>query len=60
MPYTFSDLRADLKTIDQCPMRSKYVVQSVLTKSLSGLDVPLVTVTAQGGAKNKKAVVLTA
>lgn len=35
-------------------------MQSVLTKCLSGVDVPLVTVTAQGGAKHKQAVVLTA
>jgi hypothetical protein len=53
VPFTFSRLQHDLATLQQehlaaFPKRSKqYLSQSVLCKSLSGLDVPLLTITSR-------------
>ena len=45
VPYTLSDLRNDLQRIDKDASRSKYVHSAVLCKTLSGVDVPLLTIT---------------
>ena len=44
-PYTLTDLRNDLEALEKDPIRSKFVVLSTLCKSLSGVDVPLLTIT---------------
>ena len=36
-PYTLTDLRNDLEALEKDPIRSKFVVQSTLCKTLSGL-----------------------
>jgi len=62
-------LRNDLASLDADPRRNKYTSQVSLCKTLSGLDVPLLTVTSQRSTKEmlnekphekKKCVVLSA
>jgi len=45
-PYTMTDLRNDLEAIEADPVRSKYTSSSFLCKTLSGIDVPIVTITS--------------
>lgn len=44
-PYTLTDLRNDLALIEKDPARAKFVVGSSLCKTLSGVDVPMLTIT---------------
>ena len=44
LPYTFSDLQADLKAIKQEPARSQFCHFGCLGKTLSGIDMDLITI----------------
>ena len=65
-PYTMTDLRNDLEAIEADPVRSKYTSFGFLCKTLSGVDVPIITITSQKALnpqtrdEKKKAVILTA
>lgn len=56
IPYTYSDLLKYLEGLKE----SKYLKREVLCKSLSGIDVPLLTVTDHGSRDKKEIVVVTA
>jgi len=44
LPYTYSDLRADLGTIAGDPNRSRFVRFGTLGKTVAGLDMDLLTI----------------
>lgn len=46
-PYTLSNLRSDLRLIENDPERMKFCSFSSLCKTLSGVDVPILTVTTR-------------
>ena len=63
VPYTLTDLRNDLHIIEADPVRSKFIQFTTLCKTISGVNVPLLSISSQkkGDEKDKKpCVVLTA
>jgi len=61
-PYTYSDLRNDLASIEMDPSRSGFIKRKVLCKSLSGEDCDVLTITSADNLENfskRKGVVLT-
>lgn len=56
IPYTYSDL---LKFLE-CIGGSKYLKREILCKSLSGVDVPLLTITDLDSREKKECVIVTA
>jgi len=46
-PYTLSDLRNDISLMEKNTRINKLFTKSVLCKTLSGDDVPMLTVTAR-------------
>jgi cytosolic carboxypeptidase protein 2/3 len=56
IPYTYSDLCGFLKYIQISP----YIKRDSLCKSLSGVDVPMITVTDEESLENKENIIVTA
>lgn len=46
-PYTFSKLHSFLKTIRNDPVKMSFYHETTLCKELSGVDVPLLTITTR-------------
>ena len=60
-PYTYTDLRNDLKQIENNPQRFKYVTRETLCYTLAGTPCELLTITSPNRKiKNKKGIVFTA
>lgn len=63
VPYTYTDLRNDLATIEGDPDRSKFVRKANLCRTLSGEPCELLTITSADNLENfrqRKGVVITA
>lgn len=63
VPYTYTDLRNDLATIEGDPDRCKFVRKANLCRSLSGEPCELLTITSADNLENfrqRKGVVITA
>ena len=56
LPYTYSDLCKNLAKHETCP----YIKQEILCKSLSGVDVPMVTITDEESKEQKECIIVTA
>ncbi|NXF54561.1 CBPC2 carboxypeptidase, partial [Oceanites oceanicus] len=59
-PYTYSDLQRYLRSLTGDPVRSRYCTVRVLSHSLAGNTVYLLTITSPAGVAAKRVVVLSA